>query len=135
GHLALVSPDVDRLASYYTDVLGFEVSSRDDGAVHLTPEVVHQAVTIVPGESRGLDHLAFQIENSLDEAQEQLAAAGIRSERRTDAEPGIPELLELADLDGNRLQLYAESESLAALGATGIRPQKLGHVCYFVNDV
>lgn len=136
GHLALASPDVDRLVSYYTDVLGFELAARgDDGAAFLTPELVHHAVTVVPAKERGLDHLAFQIENSLDEAREQLAAAGIAAEVRSDSEPGIPELLEIHDLDGNRLQLYAEIESRDTLGADGIRPQKLGHVCYFVSDV
>jgi catechol 2,3-dioxygenase-like lactoylglutathione lyase family enzyme len=135
GHLALVSPDVDRLVSYYTDVLGFDVTSRDNGTAYLTPELVHHAVTVSQGKQRGLDHLAFQIEGPLDDAQAQLAAAGIAATRRSDAEPGIPELLELEDLDGNRLQLYAEVESVDAPGTGGIRPLKLGHVCYFVNDV
>jgi catechol 2,3-dioxygenase-like lactoylglutathione lyase family enzyme len=135
GHLALVSPDVDRLVSYYTDVLGFDVTSRDNGTAYLTPELVHHAVTVSQGKQRGLDHLAFQIEGPLDDAQAQLAAAGIAATRRSDAEPGIPELLELEDLDGNRLQLYAEVKSVDAPGTGGIRPQKLGHVCYFVNDV
>ena len=136
GHLALTSPDVDRLVAYYTDVLGFELAARgDDGTAYLTPELDHHAVTVSPAKEGGLDHLAFQIEGSLEGAAKQLSAAGIAVERRTDAEPGISELLELQDLDGNRLQLYAEIESRGALGPAGIRPQKLGHVCYFVNDV
>jgi len=135
GHLALVSPDVDRLVSYYTDVLGFEITSRAGGTAYLTPELVHHAVTISPGAERGLDHLAFQIEGSLDDVQAELSAAGIAAARRSDTEPGIPELLELEDPDGNRLQLYAETDSVDAPDASGIRPQKLGHVCYFVNDV
>jgi catechol 2,3-dioxygenase-like lactoylglutathione lyase family enzyme len=135
GHVALVSHDVERLAAYYTEVLGFQLTSRDDGTAYLTPEVVHHAVTIAPGAKRGLDHLAFQVEGSLDDAEGALAAAGIDAERRSDAEPGIRELLELHDLDGNRLQLYAESDSVEGKDADAIRPQKLGHVCYFVNDV
>jgi catechol 2,3-dioxygenase-like lactoylglutathione lyase family enzyme len=135
GHLALTSPDVDRLATYYTDVLGFDLAARNDGAAYLTPELVHHALTVIPAEEVGLDHLAFQIGGSLDDAEQELSDAGIAFERRSDAEPGIPELLELHDLDGNRLQLYAESESRHALGPSGIRPQKLGHVCYFVRNV
>jgi catechol-2,3-dioxygenase len=136
GHLALTSPDVDRLVSYYENVLGFDVTARgDDGTAYLTPENVHHAVTLGPGEAAGLDHLAFQIEGSLADAQADLSAAGIAVERRSDAEPGISELLELEDLDGNRLQLYAETEFRGELGTSGIRPQKLGHVCYFVRDV
>lgn len=136
GHVALASPDVDSLVAYYMDVLGFELAARgDDGAAYLTPEVVHHAVTVLPGKERGLDHLAFQIENTLDEAQAQLSSAGIAVERRGDAEPGIPELLEIRDLDGNRLQLYTEIDSRDTLWPNVIRPQKLGHVCYFVSDV
>jgi catechol 2,3-dioxygenase-like lactoylglutathione lyase family enzyme len=136
GHLALVSPDVDRLAAYYIDVLGFELApGGDDGSAYLTPELVHHAVTIEHGNEPGLDHLAFRIDGSLDDAERGLAAAGIKTERRSDAEPGIGDLLEIEDLDGNRLQLYAEIEERDALGPSGVRPQKLGHVCYFVRDV
>ncbi len=135
GHLALASPDVDRLAAYYTEVLGFELSARTDGAAYLTPELAHHAVTVQQGKESGLDHLAFRIEGSLGDAEQELAAAGIKAERKTDAEPGIAELLEIEDLDGNRLQLYAEIEERGELGPSGVRPQKLGHVCYFVRDV
>ena len=135
GHLALASPDVDRLAAYYTEVLGFELSARADGAAYLTPELAHHAVTVQQGKESGLDHLAFRIEGSLGEAEQELAAAGIKAERKTDAEPGIAELLEIEDLDGNRLQLYAEIDEHGELGPSGVRPQKLGHVCYFVRDV
>ncbi|MDP9260214.1 MAG: VOC family protein [Actinomycetota bacterium] len=136
GHLALASPDVDRLAAYYTGVLGFELAARgDDGAAYLTPELVHHAVTILPAKQRGLDHLAFQIASSLDDAEKELRAAGIASERRSDAEPGIADLLEIQDLDGNRLQLYSEIALRDVLAPSGVRPLKLGHVCYFVNDV
>ena len=136
GHLALTSPDVDRLVAYYTDVLGFELAARDgDGTVYLTPELVHHAVSVRPAKDGGLDHLAFQIAGSLDDAERTLAAGGIAYERRSDAEPGISELLEIRDLDGNRLQLYSEIALRDALGPSGIRPLKLGHVCYFVEDV
>jgi catechol 2,3-dioxygenase-like lactoylglutathione lyase family enzyme len=135
GHLALASPDVDRLAAYYTEVLGFELSTRADGAAYLTPELAHHAVTVQQGKESGLDHLAFRIQGSLGDAEQELAAAGIKAERKTDAEPGIAELLEIEDLDGNRLQLYAEIEERGELGPSGVRPQKLGHVCYFVRDV
>jgi catechol 2,3-dioxygenase-like lactoylglutathione lyase family enzyme len=135
GHLALVSPDVDRLAAYYTDVLGFDLAGRDDGTAYLTPELVHHAVAVQPGKERGLDHLAFRVEGSLEDAERELAAAGIKAERRSDAEPGIGDLLELEDPDGNRLQLYSEIDEGDALGPSSVRPQKLGHVCYFVRDV
>jgi catechol 2,3-dioxygenase-like lactoylglutathione lyase family enzyme len=135
GHLALASPDVDRLAAYYTEVLGFELSTRADGAAYLTPELAHHAVTVQQSKESGLDHLAFRIQGSLGDAEQELAAAGIKAERKTDAEPGIAELLEIEDLDGNRLQLYAEIEERGELGPSGVRPQKLGHVCYFVRDV
>jgi catechol 2,3-dioxygenase-like lactoylglutathione lyase family enzyme len=135
GHLALASPDVDRLAAYYTDVLGFELSAQAGGNAYLTPELVHHAITVQPGDAPGLDHLAFRVEGSLDDAARELADAGIKAERQSDAEPGIADLLEVEDLDGNRLQLYAEIEERDALGASGVRPQKLGHVCYFVRDV
>lgn len=134
GHLALTTPDVDRLAAYYTNVLGLELTARADGA-YLTPDVVHHAVTLLPGEQPGLDHLAFRIEGSLDDAARDLQAAGVRAERRSDAEPGIADLLEIEDLDGNRLQLYAASHERDAVGPSGVAPQKLGHVCYFVRDV
>ncbi len=139
GHLGLRTENAEAMLSYYTGVLGLTVTDKgDDGAFYLSAGVDHHSVALLPGSGSGLDHVAFQIDRSqtLSEAAEELRVKGIETELRTDAEPGVPELLRLSDVEGNTIQLYGEVElSGGGFGSGGIVPHKLGHVALKARDV
>jgi catechol 2,3-dioxygenase-like lactoylglutathione lyase family enzyme len=60
---------------------------------------------------------------------------GIHAELKTDAQPGIPELVELTDLDGNVIHLFVESKTVpTGYKNAGIVPNKLGHIALLVKD-
>lgn len=133
GHVALQTPDVERLVSYYTEILDFDLSERDGEAAYLATDLDHHCVAVAKSNGGSPVHLAFQIAGSLEDTAAELEAKGIGAERHSDPAPGIPALLRLRDPDGNPLDLYAEVEHRAPQPAA-VRPQKLGHVCYFVSD-
>lgn len=139
GHIGLRSGDVEAMLSYYTGVLGLTVTEKgDDGTAYLSTSVDHHSVALLPGSGSGFHHVAFQIDRSqsLSEAAEELRGKGVETELRTDAEPGVPELLQFADPEGNVIQLYGEVELAGGgFGDTGIVPHKLGHVALNARDV
>ncbi len=138
GHAAFEATDLDALVAYYRDVMGFAVTEQDADAVVLSGGVEHQTVALHRGAEDRLLHVAHELAPSvsLDDAERALRDAGVEVSRRSDAEPGIAELLELQDLEGNTLQLYSEvAPSEQGYGEGGIRPTKLGHVCLRAHDV
>jgi catechol 2,3-dioxygenase-like lactoylglutathione lyase family enzyme len=103
GHVGFKTPDVARLLAYYTEVLGLSLVERGaDGTVYLGSGVDHHAVVLYPASASHIDHIAFQIRHdlSLKEATAILSQAGVKTELQSDPQPGLTEVLQLADPDG-----------------------------------
>lgn len=137
GHLSLRTPDVERLRAHYVDLLDFkEVDRGGDGTVYLTTDPGHHSLAISPAGDGGLDRIAWQVAaQSLDDVAAELERHGLPAERRSDPEPGISELIATTDNEGNALHLYVAKEDGGDTRTASVRPQKLGHVCYFVEDI
>ena len=139
GHAAFTADDVESLVDYYESVMGFTVAERGgDGSTYLTSSLDRQTVAIVPGGERRLAHIGFMLapDASLRDARSALADAGVEAALKSDAEPGIHELLEFSDPEGNTIQLYTDVEQSGhGYTGTGIQPQKLGHICVRADDV
>jgi catechol-2,3-dioxygenase len=138
GSAGFVSADVDRLAEYYRDVVGFSETHRGGDAVYLTSGQDHHTVALRKGDRDGLSYISFQLAGdvTLEEAADAISASGVQAELKSDAEPGISQLLEFDDPEGNTLRLYKEIElSGAGYSGRGVGPQKLGHVCVRADDV
>ena len=91
GHASFATRDLERLADYYADVIGFRAVERGPDAVHLTSGIDHHTVELHRGEQDGIAHLAFELAAGygLDDAARQLDDHGVASEIKSDAEPGI----------------------------------------------
>ncbi len=139
GYAGFNTLDVEAMLAYYTQVIGLTLVERgDDGAAYLRSGADHHTIVLYPATERRLRHTALQIEKrqSLKEVEQELRAQGISVELQTDAQPGIPELLEIADPAGNSLHLYtAIQEPDQQALKQGIVPEKLSHVAISVNDV
>jgi catechol-2,3-dioxygenase len=138
GHAAFQTTNLDTLLAYYTNILGLTLTVRgSDGTAYLSCGVDHHSVILSPAAENRLHHIAFQLDQSvsLREVTRHLHDAGLQSEIMSDAQPGIPELLQLSDPDGNLIQLYSNIEQVSSgFGVTGIVPVKLGHVAMYVSD-
>ncbi len=138
GHASFVTRDLERLADYYADVIGLRALERGPDAAHLTSGIDHHTVELHRGEQDGIAHLAFELAAGygLDDAARQLADHAVASEIKSDAEPGIDKLLELADPEGNTIQLYEPTGAqVPGPDGRGIVPTKLGHICLRAADV
>jgi catechol-2,3-dioxygenase len=138
GHVEFQTRNLGRLTDYYRDVLGFSVLAMDADVAYLGLGAPGHAVALRQGKHDGPAHIAFELSTNLsvDDAKRVLDDLDVTVERKQDAEPGIPDLLEFADPEGNTIQLYHDaSEGRTALSATGVRPHKLGHICLYTRDV
>lgn len=136
GYLGFQTPDVDRLVSYYTDILEFKLVERPDDHAFLTTGFDHHCVVVEKGGAQARTFVGYEIKGALDDAQKRLADRGYESERRTDIAPGIPDVLVVSEpLTGTPLHLYQGQEHSGPPGYTPLRPNKLGHVAAFTLDL
>ena len=139
GYAGFNTPHMEAMQAYYTDVIGFTLEERGgDGAVYLSNALDHHTIALYLSTESGLRHMGFQIHSSqsLQEVSTNLRDQGIQVETQTDAQPGISELLQLHDPEGNVVQLYAAIQPARHnFHGSGIVPQKLGHIALAVHDV
>lgn len=136
GHVAVLTQDVDALVAYYTDVLGLALVERDGDRAYVTTGPDHHCVVVAEGAPHGRAALGFQIDGSLDEAQQALGAAGIDAERQSDPEAGIADAVVIREpLTDTPVLLYEAQAPSGVDVALGLRPTKLGHVAGYVPEL
>jgi catechol 2,3-dioxygenase-like lactoylglutathione lyase family enzyme len=138
GHAVFESPDMQRLADHYTDVVGLVVAAKDKDRIFLSSKLGSLAIELRKGTSVGCRKLSFEIAHDTDlaDAEKALSKHGIRSERSNDPAPGIANVLTFEDPKGTKIELFTTWNSLATgEQAKGIAVVKLGHVAYFTPDL
>jgi catechol-2,3-dioxygenase len=122
GHLVLYVKDVQKSASFYHDVLGWDavipatsgspIAAFSSGRTHhelLLIEVGEGAAPLARGRRLGLYHFGLKIGDSDDElreAQLRLREAGVTVDGMADHT--ISHSLYIADPDGNEIELYVD---------------------------
>src|SRR5699024_7189652 len=132
GYADFDTIDTEAMEHYYTEVMGLSLVEKGEGGTrYLSTSLDHHNITITPSSESGLKRIGFQLGShySLNEVKKQLAEQGITAELKSDARPGLSELLELKDPDGFIVQLYTDMEMPAPhFKENGIVPNKLGHL-------
>jgi catechol-2,3-dioxygenase len=132
GYAELNAVSLDQELAYYTGIMGATlVETGGDGTHYLSLGLDHHNIALRQSALPGLGVTGFQLSPGfeLKEFEASLATHGIRSRRFSDARPGIPALVEIADIAGHRLQFYADMEMPApGFSRTGIVPNRLGHI-------
>lgn len=131
SHIALRSPDVERMRTYYTEVIGLSAYDAGEGGIFLASGGRGPALELRPDPTAGVDHVGFEVApESEDRLLHALTEQGIAFETRGDVEPGLSRVHDLTDVEGNLLQMCVldQTREPAALASQGIVPQKLGHV-------
>jgi catechol-2,3-dioxygenase len=118
-HLALLVSDHRRLARWYVDVLGMEVTAETEQWTFLSFGLMHHDIALIEASagaargSLGLQHYGLEIDGDLDDLRRfyaQLLDAGVQVVKTTDHGVGTGVYFE--DPDGNRLELFCESSGL-----------------------
>ena len=78
----------------------------------------------------------FAPDADLDAFEKQVAAQGVKTERKKDPEPSVTDVVTFADPKGTIMQVF-KRDAFAHQKFTrkGIVPHKLGHVAFHVTDV
>ena len=126
GHFVYEVSDIDRSTKFWTEILGFHVSDRNErGMVFLHNATDHHAIALVPSKDKqraegGLrvDHLAMEVDGveSLFKAREFLREHGIPISYEGRRGPGGNPGLEFKDPDGYSFELYAEMDQIGTDG-------------------
>jgi catechol 2,3-dioxygenase-like lactoylglutathione lyase family enzyme len=138
AHAGFETPDLDRQVAYYTDILGLALVATDKDAAYLASTLDHHSVVLRRGAEARCTRIAFQLapDADLDAFERQVAAHGVKTTRKKDPEPSIPELVSFEDPKGTIMEVFREHAfSGQAYQGKGIVPHKLGHVAFHVADV
>lgn len=104
-HIAIKTPDPDRLADYYTSVFGMDVVlRRETGSVYLSDGDLCLALLPTRGQSApGIEHFGFHI-GSAEDIAAALEAAGMEAPKQRPNDPPFAET-RVTDPDGNMVDL------------------------------
>ena len=128
GHVVLRVSDVERSTRFWTDILGFSVSDRNEhGMVFLRNASDHHTIALAPGAEHpglpprqqvGFDHLAMEVDSVRDllAIRDFLRANDVpivfEGRRGPGSNPGV----EFLDPDGFMIELYAQMDQIGSDG-------------------
>ena len=136
-HVCLRVADVDEAAARWSVQFGLTVTERHPDRALLRCGYEPYSLELVAG-APGHDHTGFELRRSvsLDQAAGHLEAAGVEFQRE-------PDLIWLADVEGNRIELMPFRQdddrrpdiARSTTELPGFRPRKLGHVNFLTADL
>jgi catechol 2,3-dioxygenase len=130
GHVVLRVADIDRSTRFWTELLGFSISDRNEqGMVFLRHGSDHHTIALAPARELvplpdkdsgqlGFDHLAMEVEKVSDllRIRDFLQANGVRVIFEGRRGPGSNPGLEFVDPDGYNIELYASMDQIGPDG-------------------
>lgn len=138
GYVEFGTKDIEASSAYYSDIIGFTLTEQgDDGSAYFSSSTDHHNIVLTPSDTAGICRIGFQFkdEMSVKEAADLLNKLDIKTELKTDAKPGVHELLEFTDLDGFVVQLYPNmTQANPGFKKAGIVPNKIGHLSLRVQS-
>ena len=124
GHAVLVVNDIEASTRFWTDIMGFKISDRNEqGMVFLRHAGDHHTIGLaeatdkgpLPGKAQpGLSHLAFEV-GSMDELfrmRDFLKERGVQITFEGRKGPGSNPGLEFLDPDGFQIEVYAGMDQI-----------------------
>jgi catechol 2,3-dioxygenase-like lactoylglutathione lyase family enzyme len=142
SHFALQARDLDRMAGFYSDLWGLDLADEDGRSRFLRADSPdHHTVGLYSGESSGLHHVAFEVEDrdQLQRLVDRVAKAGgtiTYGPGPAIDEPGIAQVARFRDPDGNLVELCVGVEqNPEAYSARYVKPKGLNHVVLTVSDL
>lgn len=138
GHAVLQTPDLDRQVDFYTGLVGFTEVSRGQDSAFLASRAGQLAVEMRRGDVANCIALSFEVapDTNFVAVRNALSEHGIASEIRTDALPGLREVLAFRDPKGTEIILFRGWEQLVDCRRIhGVSPLKFGHIAFSVPDI
>ena len=137
AYIDLTTPSLEQALSYYQDVLGLRASERSGQRAYLGLALDQHTIGLHQGQRPSLGAIGLQMAGgeTLEALETRLRSIGLAPRKMHDARPGVPVLLEVADVGGHTFQLVPDvALSTLGFGAEGISPLRLGHVAILSPD-
>lgn len=136
GYLVLETPDLDRMAQYYEQVLGLCVVGRNAQEFYLTTRVGQTALHVKKGAAARCTGLSFEVSPALDTdaIRKELEELGLVTQNRSDVVPGVAQALSFTEPMGLNVDIFTRWQPAPAAGTNGVAPLKLGHAAFIVED-
>lgn len=134
-HATFETPDVQRQADYYSQVIGLQVV-RDGSRAILSSAVGEEAVIFNPGPAARCTSIALQVapDTELRDIESTLRGHGVKPERRSDISPSLSAAMVFTDPKGTEIELFTDARLTGSRPVGGVAPHKLGHVAFLVPD-
>ena len=109
AYVDLDTPAAEQEVAYYDRVLGATPAERgSDGRAYFSLGLDHHNITIKPAREKRLTALGLRIDQeTADETVRSLRGLGLSPEKKSDARPGVPVLVEVV-VAGHTLHLLPE---------------------------
>lgn len=135
GHVTFETPDVQRQAEYYAEVIGLQVQ-RDGKRAILSSALGEETVVFKPGAAPRCTTIALQVapDTELSRIDAALRDHGVNAERRSDISPNLSAAMVFSDPKGTEIELFTAAKLGEARPVGGVAPHKLGHVAFLVPD-
>ncbi|WP_428391254.1 VOC family protein [Lichenicoccus sp.] len=130
-YVDLATASLEKAEDYYTDVLGASIVAKTGRETYLSLGLDHHNVSLCAEPNPGLNAIGLQLcrDVPLADLAKRLKDSGVANHLRTDSRPGVPALLEIPDVGGHTIHLFAAIDQPApGFSASGIVPLRLGHV-------
>ena len=137
GHLTLETPDLERQVAYFTEVLGLGLVAKTASEAFLACPLDRYSVVLQKGSEAKCRSLAMQLAagSNLGDVARRLGERGVTVAAKSDSGPDVGEVLSLIGPEGMTFELYNMVDGGEAAPRAGIKPRKLGHVAFNVQDV
>jgi len=124
GHVVFTVSDVERTTKFWTEIMGFQVSDRNEhGMVFLRHGPDHHTIALVPAKSSaelpkegepGFHHCALEVASvsELFKIRDFLRAKGVKIIYEGRRGPGCNPGVEFVDPDGFNIELYASMDQI-----------------------
>jgi len=134
GYVELGVGNIEATSRHYTNVLGMSVVEAGNGnTAYLSLGQDHHNIALVASAQRGVRLIGLQLIPGITpkDLQAELSDLGLCSTVKTDARPGVAELLEVEAPGNSIVQLYTEmTMPNPGFEKSGVAPVKLGHTTF-----
>lgn len=137
GYVGVDTPDLARALDYYGETVGMTETDRGDGTSYLSVGYDHHNILLRQTAAKGLGCIGLHLKPGTDLAQMLKEAQdwGLTGQIKSDAQPGIAQMLEITAPGNIAMQFYTDFAAPApGFKRTGIAPLRLGHVAIISTE-
>jgi catechol-2,3-dioxygenase len=131
GYVGLGVADLDASLDYYARVLGLVETARGEGQAYLSIGAEHHNVVLSRATEKAFLFQGYQLPPGEDLGRflGDVKAFGLPAQRKSDAHPGVADMVEVKAPGGYIFHFYSETTyGRPAYARSGIAPMRLGHV-------